>query len=324
MRHSRNALLAATTLVVLSTLAQAQQCPTLPPVEVTPPLPVPSGTPDAGPVLRPTPTVPTPRLIPAEEIAASPALRRITSTGAKVYEIGNHVMNHGLQGVYAVNGDIFRVFYLTPDGQALIGGVLWGQDGHNVTRDTIAPIKGAIPTVTIAGAKAASEQASAPVDKILSPELAKRVAQANVGVEGQDGLPRVTMVIDPLCPWSIRALNTLEPFVARGQIQLGLLPIAINDHENSHASTPAATALLSTVPYEMQARWQEIIDLHHVADDMPRTDEAALHLQQNMAVANAIGVRGTPTFIWRDKTGASHVTEGLPRDVEQLIRELGR
>ncbi|NHO43370.1 hypothetical protein GOB83_14605, partial [Acetobacter fabarum] len=119
MRHSRNTLLAATTLVALSTLAQAQQCPTLPPVAVTPPLPVPSGAADAGPVLRPTPTVPTPRLIPAGEIAASPALRRITSTGAKVYEIGNHVMNHGLQGVYAVNGDIFRVFYLTPDGQAL-------------------------------------------------------------------------------------------------------------------------------------------------------------------------------------------------------------
>jgi hypothetical protein len=55
MRHSRNALLAATTLVALSTLAHAQQCPTLPPVEVIPPLPVPSGTPDTGPVLRPTP-----------------------------------------------------------------------------------------------------------------------------------------------------------------------------------------------------------------------------------------------------------------------------
>lgn len=109
MRHSRNTLLVATTLVALSTLAQAQQCPTLPPVEVTQALPAPSGAPDTGPVLRPTPTVPTPRLLPAAEIAASPALRRITSTGAKVYEIGNRAMNHGLQGVYAVNGDIFRV-----------------------------------------------------------------------------------------------------------------------------------------------------------------------------------------------------------------------
>lgn len=325
MRHSRNTLLAATTLVALSTLAQAQQYPTLPPVEVTSALPVPSDPHGAGPLLHPTPIVPTPRLIPAGEIAASPALRRITSTGAKVYEIGNRVMNHGLQGVYAVNGDIFRVFYLTPDGQALIGGVLWEQDGHNVTRDTIAPIKGAIPTVTITGGKAAGSQAGTPVNApALSPEQVKRVAQANMGLDGQDGLPRLTMVIDPLCPWSIRAFNTLEPFVARGQIQLALLPIAINDHENSNASTPAATALLSVVPHDMPAAWQKIIDLHHVADDMPRTDEAALHLQQNMAVANAIGVPGTPTFIWRDKAGVSHVTEGFPGDVEQLIRELGR
>jgi thiol:disulfide interchange protein DsbG len=74
----------------------------------------------------------------------------------------------------------------------------------------------------------------------------------------------------------------------------------------------------------MEAAWQKIIDLHHVADDMPRTDDAALHLQGNMAVAHAIGVRGTPTLVWRDKAGASHVTEGLPRDIGQLVREMGR
>ena len=329
MRQSRYALLMATTLVALPVLAQAQQCPSPPPVEATPPLPasVPAPAPAGGPILRPTPSVPTPRLIPAGEIAASPALRRITSTGATVYEIGNRAMNHGLQGVYAVNGDIFRVFYLTPDGQALIGGVLWEQDGHNVTRDTIAPIKGAIPTVTITGAKPGATppgQAAPAANATLSPALAKRVSQASLGLIGQDGRPRVTMVIDPLCPWSIRALAELEPFVARGDIQLALLPIAINDHENGGASTPAATALLSVVPFEMEAAWEKIIDLHHVADDMPRTDAAALHLQGNMAVAHAIGVRGTPTLIWRDKAGVSHVTEGVPRDIGQLVREMGR
>ena len=329
MRHSRYAILAATTLVALPMLAQAQQCPSPPPVEATPPLPapVPAPVPAGGPILRPAPSVPTPRLIPAGEIAASPALRRITSTGATVYEIGNRAMNHGLQSVYAVNGDIFRVFYLTPDGQALIGGVLWEQDGHNVTRDTIAPIKGAIPTVTIAGTKpdaTPSGQARSPANTTLSPDLARRVNQASFGLVGQDGRPRLIMVIDPLCPWSIRALGELEPFVAHGAIQLALLPIAINDHENGGASTPAATALLSAVPYEMEAAWRKIIDLHHVTDDMPHTAEAALHLQQNMDSAHDIGVRGTPTLIWHDKAGVSHVSEGLPGDVARLVRELGQ
>ena len=327
MRHSRYAVLAATALVALPILAQAQQCPSPPPVETTHPQPASAPASNSGPVLRPSATAPTPRLIPASEIAASPALKRISSTGAKVYEIGSKSMNHGLQGVYAVNGDIFRVFYLTPDGQAVIGGVMWEQDGHNVTRDTIAPIKGAIPTVTITGAKVDATQTGQirPVpNTTLSPELVKRVKQASVGLVGQDGRPRLTMVIDPLCPWSIRALGELEPFVTRGDIQLALLPIAINDHENGNASTPAATALLSAVPFEMEAAWQKIIDLHHVADDMPRTDEAALHLQQNMDVAHALGVRGTPTLIWRDKAGASHVTEGLPDDIARLVRGLGK
>ena len=57
---------------------------------------------------------------------------------------------------------------------------------------------------------------------------------------------------------------------------------------------------------------------------MLRTDDAALPLQGNMAVAHAIGVRGTPTLIWRDRAGVSHVTEGVPRDIGQLVREMGR
>lgn len=327
MRHSRYAVLAATALVALPMLAQAQQCPSPPPIEATHPQPASAPASNPGAVLKPSPVVPTPRLIPPTEIATSPALKRISSTGATVYEIGSRSLNHGLQGVYAVNGDIFRVFYVTPDGQAVIGGVLWEQDGHNVTRDTIAPIKGAVPTVTLTGAKAGAtppgQMRPAP-DTTLSPEMVKRVKQASVGLVGQDGRPRLTMVIDPLCPWSIRALGELEPFITRGDIQLALLPIAINDYENGNASTPAATALLSVVPFEMEAAWQKIIDLHHVADDMPRTDEAALHLQQNMDVAHALGVRGTPTLIWRDKAGVSHVTEGLPGDIARLVRGLGR
>ena len=85
-------------------------------------------------------------IISAEKIERIPALKRIASKGASLYDLG---VQHGLSGVFALQGQSFQVFYLTPDGQALIGGVMWESSGKNVTREQVTPIEGAIPTVTI-------------------------------------------------------------------------------------------------------------------------------------------------------------------------------
>jgi len=65
-----------------------------------------------------------------DEIAGSPALKRIASHGAVLTDLGTE---HGLRTVFARNGSTFQVFYLAPDGQALVGGVMWDSTGHNIT-----------------------------------------------------------------------------------------------------------------------------------------------------------------------------------------------
>ena len=84
--------------------------------------------------------------IGADRIGRVPALRRIASNGAQLLDLG---VQHGLQTIFARNGSTFQVFYLTPDGQAAVGGVMWDAAGHNITRGQVAPIEGTIPTVTI-------------------------------------------------------------------------------------------------------------------------------------------------------------------------------
>ena len=93
--------------------------------------------------------------IGADRIGRVPALRRIASNGAQLLDLG---VQHGLQTIFARNGSTFQVFYLTPDGQAAVGGVMWDAAGHNITRGQVAPIAGTIPTVTIG-----SPAATAPV-----------------------------------------------------------------------------------------------------------------------------------------------------------------
>jgi thiol:disulfide interchange protein DsbG len=66
--------------------------------------------------------------------------------GGGLTELG---MLHGLRGLMVRSGTQFQVFYATPDGARVIPGVMWDAAGRNLTREQIAPIAGAVPTVTI-------------------------------------------------------------------------------------------------------------------------------------------------------------------------------
>jgi thiol:disulfide interchange protein DsbG len=82
----------------------------------------------------------------ASAIAAVPALHRIASAGATLLDLGTA---HGMRTVFAKNGNAFQVFYVAPDGQAVAGGIMWDQAGHDVTRGQVASIPGVIPAVRI-------------------------------------------------------------------------------------------------------------------------------------------------------------------------------
>ncbi len=81
-------------------------------------------------LLHPIVASPSMRAISPDEISRVPALRRIASTGAQLTDLGTE---HGLRTVFARNGQSFQVFYLTPDGQGAIGGVMWDAAGRNLT-----------------------------------------------------------------------------------------------------------------------------------------------------------------------------------------------
>ena len=177
-----------------------------------------------SPPSRPVPVMPEmgPTL-PAAEIAAAPALTRLASQGAQLYRLKSE---HGLEAVFARSGTQFRVFYLTPDHLAEIGGVMWDATGHNVTRDQVSSIPGAIPTVqwTPSGSGQGSRP-GAPSATSAPPAVdpVERVKAVAFGLEGQDTAPRVYMFIDPLCPFSTRAYAALKPAVASGRLQLAIV-----------------------------------------------------------------------------------------------------
>lgn len=244
---------------------------------------------------------------PASTLTAIPALRHIQEAGAQLTDLG---VTHGLRAVFARNGEHFQVFYVAPDGQAVVGGVLWDADGNNLTRRQVEAIPGTIPTVTIGSVPDAAQPQPAV-------SLLKTVESTSYGVVGNASAPRLWMFIDPQCSFSVRAMQQLQPLVASGRVQLAIIPVSILDHEDGGLSAKTALSLLSLPPDQIAGAWAA----GRVTSE-PSPDAAA-RLQANMAASNQIQLRGTPTFIWRNRDGTEGRLDGVTDDFGTLVAKLG-
>lgn len=253
-----------------------------------------------------------------DRVERIPALRRIVSKGAELFDLG---AQHGLQTVFARNGSTFQVFYLTPDGQAAVGGVMWDAAGHNITRTQVAPIHGTIPTVTIDAPTTATVSAATSQQTAARPPKSALKAAANTifGTVGSATAPRLYMFIDPLCSFSVRAVDQLRPYIAAGKLQLAVIPVTVLDGEDQGQSTIAAKGLLSLPPDQIVTAWQN----QRIAPLPPALSDATARLAQNMAAAETLMLRGTPTFVWHKADGTDGQAVGIPDNIEALVASMG-
>ena len=234
----------------------------------------------------------------------------LSIAGSQVTELGSA---HGLRGIFVRDGAAFQVFYATPDGDRLIPGVMWDAVGKNVTREQVAPIAGTLPTVVVGNNdEAARAQLAGGTRSPLD-----LVKDTSFGVTGPASAPRLWMFVDPLCSYSVRALQEIQPFVASGRVQVAVIPVSVLDYEDNGKSTPSALALLSKSADEMITAWA------HGDFKGPAGTEAEGRLRVNMAASEAIGLRGTPTVIWRKADGSQGRIDGLPEDWNAVIASMG-
>lgn len=218
----------------------------------------------------------------------------------------------GFDGLFVRSGGQFQVFYASPDGQAVVPGILRDADGKNLTRAQVQAIPGAIPTVELQSGQAPG----ANVQTGPEPSLAA-IRKASIGTLGPASAPEVFMMVDPQCIYSVRAFQQLQPYAAAGKIRLSLVPVSILDHEDQGRSTRSALALLSKSPAEIPSAWQR-----GDTNGAP-TAEAQDRLAANMAIATSIGLQGTPMLIWRGLDGKAMRIDGVPTDIPALITSAG-
>jgi len=236
-----------------------------------------------------------------------PVDKLMTLASGQVKELGEI---HGLRGLYLRNGQEFQVLYVTPDGRSTIAGVMWDATGKNLTREQVSKIDGAVPTMVVEKEGSKTLEVAAKADALLG------VEHSAFGTFGDPAAPRLWMIFDPYCSYSVRAFDELRPFVAAGRIQLAIIPISILDYETNGQSTPAAESLLSQDPARMAEAWD------HQSFRAPASQEAPALLQKNNRIAEEIGLKGTPTLVWRKSDGTAGEIDGIPKSWEALIAEV--
>lgn len=236
--------------------------------------------------------------------------------GGRVTELG---VLHGLPGFFVPNGDRFQVYYATPDMQRVIPGAMFDASGKSLTRDQVASIPGAIPTVVLGDVPGGPQRpGQAAVSQVSPGPLLEAVEAAAYGTAGPASAPRLWVFVDPYCGVSVRALQHLAPYAAAGRVQIAVVPVAVLDREADGRSARAAKSLLTFSPDDLVAAWTAR------RFDVAAGPEAQARLARNAAVAAAIGLRGTPTFVWRKADGTEARADGLPDDLGALVASVAR
>lgn len=237
---------------------------------------------------------------------------------------------HGLRTLFVTNAGQFQTIYVTPDGQRVVPGAMWDSSGRNLTRDQVSGVPGTVATVEI-GPGATGVPVDAPARPAARAALSAlaQVEAANAGSVGDPAAPKLWVFVDPLCSYSVRAMQQLRPYVEAKRLQLGIIPVAVLDREDGGRSTVASLAMLSQPPGEMVSAWLDTVSPTSSAQARNRLGGAASpdaqpKLAANHAAAGAIGLRGTPTLVFRRADGTEGREDGVPKNLEALVASLGR
>ena len=241
----------------------------------------------------------------------------LTIASGNVTQLGEKA---GFTGYFVRSGQQFQVFYAVADGSVVVPGILRDAEGHNLTRDQVSSIPGAIPTVEVAGDAGGSPATSVPSPTAGPLGTAAQLAaveKSDYGTIGPASAPQLFMLIDPQCIYSVRSYQMLRGYAQAGKIRLSVVPTSVLDYEDHGQSTKSALALLSKPADQLLTAWQ--------TGDVggPISSDAPNKLRQNMAIAEAIGLKGTPTFVWRKTDGTVGRIDGLPTDIGALVSSIG-
>jgi thiol:disulfide interchange protein DsbG len=194
------------------------------------------------------------------------------------------------------------LFYITPDGQSLIVGLVFDQEGNNVTS---ADMKKAGVVSTLSSVGGAKMLSDAQLQSLWDRAEKRRWVQ-----EGKSGKV-IYAIFDPNCPYCHRLWRTLEKSVKAGKIRVRWLPVALLKDTSKGMGAAIYTSAKPSEALAMMAN-QQLPPLA-VVNDQENQDMA-----HNLLLLRDTGYTGVPVLMF--KRGSKVVTMmGAPDDRELAV-----
>ncbi len=251
-------------------------------------------------------------------------LEALATEGAQVRYMGNEA---GLDGWIAIQEGQEQYFYVTPDREYVLLGLLFDKNGKMVTLRQVGALqKASGASLDILKAEPPKPQTGSVMDSLNKEDMTKAmkspseqlfadIEASNWVALGQPTAPVIYTFMDPQCPHCHNLMKDLrKDYIDKGLLQVRMIPVGFKD------DTKAQAALLLAVP-NAQERWYRHLDGD--TESLPVTTGINEQgIERNLSIMQGWKLNVTPLSIYRAKDGSVKVIQGRARDLKAMIADL--
>ena len=250
-------------------------------------------------------------------------LQALRDEGAQMRYLGE---NEGMQGWIAIRGGQEQYFYVIPQSNAFVSGLMFDKEGRNITVRQVFELQQESGADTLAlfaeeeelaGNNTAMAQDLAENQEFRTPseQLYYDIENSNWVALGKDDAPVIYSFIDPQCPHCHELIKDLRAnYIENGLVQVRMIPVGFRPE------TRAQAAFLMAVPNPQRRFYQQ---LEGDAQALPITaDINQQGVERNLSIMQSWRVTGTPFSVYRAKTGEVKIVQGRPQSIADLMADL--
>ena len=249
------------------------------------------------------------------------ALQILVDRGAQTRYLGK---KHGMEGWITIFQGQEQYYYVTPDGEGFLMGLLFDKDGTMATMEQVRDLQNqsddvldflAVDKVDDNITKAIRETNEVFEYKTPAERMFADIENSNWVKFGADDAPVIYSFMDPQCPHCHDYMGDLrKDYIEKGLIQLRMIPVGFREE------TLAQSAFLLAAP-DAKERWYAHLDGDTSA--LPAKSATSTQaIQKNLALMQAWKFDVTPITIYRGKDGKVKIVRGRASNITDILADL--
>lgn len=252
-----------------------------------------------------------------------PALQILEERGAQTRYLGK---KFGMDGWVTIFQGQEQYYYVTPDGQGFLMGLLFDKDGKMETVEQVRELQRQSDDVLdiLALDRPPEEQLEQEIKKTNeafeyktpAERMFAEVENSNWIEFGSKNAPVLYSFMDPQCPHCHEFMNDMrDDYIEKGLVRVRMIPVGFRDE------TLAQAAFLLAAP-DAKDRFYKHLDGDNAA--LPaRIETNTRGIEKNLLLMQTWKFDVTPLTIYRGKDGKVKIIRGRAGNMAEILADLG-